>query len=96
MVKAKRIFCIVAYDIKNDKSRSKVAQLLEKYGVRVNFSVFECLFTEVQYTKIKQQIENKINKQEDSIVYYPICVNCFTKIVYQPKHRQTIETVQIL
>lgn len=96
MVKAKRIFCIVAYDIKNDKRRNKVAKILEKYGVRINFSVFECLFTEVQYSKATQLIENKINKHEDSVVYYPICVNCFTKITYQPKRLKTVETVQIL
>lgn len=96
MVKAKRVFCVIAYDIKDDKRRIKIASILEKYGVRVNFSVFECLFTEVQYAKIRQQIESKINRHEDSIIYYPICVNCFSKIVYQPKRRETTETIQIL
>lgn len=96
MVKAKRIFCVIAYDIKEDKIRSKIAKLLEKYGIRVNNSVFECMFTNAQYAKIHLQIELLINKHEDSIVYYPICVNCFTKIVYQPKHLKTVETILII
>lgn len=96
MVKAKRLFCVVAYDIKDDRRRCRIVKILEKYGVRVNFSVFECLFTESQYIKVRQQIEIKTDRREDHIVYYPICVNCFSKIVYQPEQHRTIETVQIL
>lgn len=32
---------IVAYDISNDKLRTQISKFLEKYGVRVQFSVFE-------------------------------------------------------
>ncbi|WP_106829885.1 CRISPR-associated endonuclease Cas2 [Parabacteroides pacaensis] len=96
MVRAKRLFCIVAYDIRDDKRRNKVSKILEKYGVRINFSVFECLFTDSQYIKVRSQIEIKINSEEDSLVYYPICVNCFTKIVYQPKRKQSVEVVTVV
>jgi len=34
---------VVAYDITNDKRRKKLSDLLETYGVRVNYSVFEIL-----------------------------------------------------
>jgi len=95
MVRAKRIFCVVAYDVADDKRRSWVVKVLEKYGVRVNFSVFECLFTEGQYRKVQQILENKIDKREDRIVYYPICVTCYTKIVYQPAKAKTIQIVDI-
>lgn len=96
MVRAKRLFCIVAYDIRDDKRRNKVSKILEKYGVRINFSVFECLFTDSQYIKVRSQIEIKINREEDSLVYYPICVNCFTKIVYQPKRKQSVKVVTVV
>lgn len=33
------VFC---YDISRDKTRNKVADILERFGVRVQFSVFEC------------------------------------------------------
>ena len=38
----KKEFYVIAYDVTNDKRRRKVSELLEEWGVRVNFSVFEC------------------------------------------------------
>lgn len=32
---------IVTYDISNDKTRTQFSKFLEKYGVRIQFSVFE-------------------------------------------------------
>ena len=31
MVKAKKIFCVVAYDIQDDRSRIQISKILEKY-----------------------------------------------------------------
>ena len=33
---------IVSYDITSNKLRRKIAKELENYGVRVQYSVFEC------------------------------------------------------
>ena len=41
MVKAKKIFCVVAYDIQDDRSRIQISKILEKYGTRNNYRVFE-------------------------------------------------------
>lgn len=95
MVKAKRIFCVIAYDISDDRRRSQIVKMLEKYGVRVNYSVFECFFTESQYRKTKQALEDKMDKRDDSIVIYPLCVDCFTKIVYQPIQKGAVQIVDI-
>ena len=95
MGRAKKIFCVIAYDIADDKRRSRIVKILEKFGVRVNFSVFECMFTEGQYLKVQQTLKEKIKEKEDKIVYYSICVNCFTKIVYQPVYNKAIKSVEI-
>ncbi len=95
MVKAKRIFCVVAYDIKNDRCRAKVSKLLEKYGVRVNYSVFECLFTVQQLEETQAKTEKLIDKKEDSLVYYTVCVDCYTKTIYQPKRKIAHEITRI-
>jgi len=94
-MRAKRLFCVVAYDVSDDKRRNRVVKVLEKHGVRVNYSVFECMFTESRYVKVQEELKNKINEKEDTIIYYPICVNCFTKIVYQPVRKKTIEVVEV-
>jgi len=39
---------VVAYDITNDKRRKKLSDLLETYGVRVNYSVFEIELNETK------------------------------------------------
>ena len=60
MVKAKKIFCVVAYDIQDDRSRIQISKILEKYGTRINYSVFECMFTDRQFQKIQINLERWI------------------------------------
>lgn len=96
MAKAKRIFCVIAYDIHDDKLRGKVSKELEKYGYRINLSVFECMFTARQFVAIRQVIDKLIQSKKDSVVYYPICVDCFTRIVYQPQKKKILHTIQVL
>ncbi len=93
MVRAKKIFCIIAYDIKDDKRRYKVARILEKYGKRVNYSVFECMFTEKQFSMASEILNRKNRNKEESIVIYPVCVNCYTKILYYPEKKNKVQTV---
>lgn len=85
VMRAKKNFIVVAYDVADDRRRSHVVKLLEKVGVRINFSVFECLLTDTQFTKLQYEISQKIKAKKDIVVYYPICIDCYTKIVYQPK-----------
>lgn len=96
VMRAKKNFVVVAYDISDDKRRSHVVKILEKVGVRINYSVFECLLTDMQYEKLRNDILSKIKPKEDTVVYYPICVNCYTKIVYQSSHRRKYEKVSVV
>ncbi len=96
VMRAKKNFVVIAYDITDDKRRTKVMKTLEKVGTRVNLSVFECMLTDGQFEKLKKDIHGKINTKEDSIVYYPICVNCYTKIVYQVPKPRTFEKVTVV
>lgn len=96
VMRAKKNFVVVAYDISDDKRRSQVVKILEKVGVRINYSVFECLLTDMQYEKLRNDILSKIKPKEDTVVYYPICVNCYTKIVYQSSSRRKFEKVSVV
>lgn len=96
VMRAKKIFVVVAYDVSDDKRRSHVVKILEKVGVRINYSVFECLLTDVQFEKLQNNILGKIKPREDTVVYYPICVDCYTKIVYQPDSRRKYEKVSVV
>ncbi|MBC2698445.1 MAG: CRISPR-associated endonuclease Cas2, partial [ANME-2 cluster archaeon] len=37
------VFVVISYDISDDGMRKKVANILLDHGVRVQYSVFECL-----------------------------------------------------
>lgn len=93
---AKRIFCVVVYDVQSDRQRNKISKYLEKFGVRVNYSVFECMFTPRQLEDMQLKIQALIDAGEDSVVYYTICRDCYTKTVYQPRKKEVIRTVRVV
>lgn len=70
----------VAYDIPDDRRRTKLATLLEDYGRRVQLSVFECLLDERQLARMRHRIERLIRPDEDSIRLYVLCGSCEPKI----------------
>ncbi|WP_416672140.1 CRISPR-associated endonuclease Cas2 [Egbenema bharatensis] len=63
---------IVTYDIRNDKRRKKVADLLEGYGKRVQYSVFECVLPERKYEELRQRLRKRVKLPEDSVRFYPV------------------------
>jgi CRISPR-associated protein Cas2 len=83
--KARKKFIVVCYDVTKTKLRNKVADELGKFGKRANYSVFECMLTDTQFKQIKTKLGNMINSRTDKILYYQICVDCFTKITKQPE-----------
>lgn len=75
------MFYLITYDIINDKRRTKLSTLLEKYGTRVNYSVFECELTQRKLDKLLAEIELKklLHKEHDSLRFYHVCKNCAPK-----------------
>lgn len=51
-----RGFYLISYDIPDDKRRTKIAHLLEGYGERVQYSVFEVWATEKELETLRQQL----------------------------------------
>ncbi|OKH15961.1 CRISPR-associated endonuclease Cas2 [[Limnothrix rosea] IAM M-220] len=67
------MFYLVAYDISDNKRRKKIADLLEGYGCRVQFSVFECRLSVKKYGELKQRLRRYYREEEqDSLRFYPI------------------------
>ncbi len=74
------LFYIIVYDIPCDKRRQKISELLEGYGKRVQYSVFECLLNQSQYTELKKRLHKQIKSSEDSIRFYPLSKHTFNQI----------------
>ena len=72
---------LITYDIINDKRRKKLSDLLEGYGVRVNYSVFELEITKTQKERLLYEIELQklVDTKVDSLRFYHICANCVAK-----------------
>lgn len=94
-MRAKKIYCVVAYDIRKSKRRQQVVKLLTPFGRRVNKSVFECLFSDAQLARLRLDLQNIIVKKEDQVAIYPICVNCYARSVYIPAIRNDFSAVHV-
>ena len=77
-------FYVVVYDIGDDKRRAKVVKLLESIGTRMNYSVFECTLTDIQYRSMCKQLEKIVIRREDWVNVYPLCTECYARIAYIP------------
>ena len=71
---------VVAYDIPDDRRRLRVARILLGYGERVQYSVFECRITKVQYLRLKERLDEVIDPAEDRISFYLLCEACRKKV----------------
>lgn len=71
---------LVSYDIPDDRRRTKVAALLEGYGQRVQFSVFEVWLNDRQRRELLAQLEKQIKPNEDSVRLYFLCASCRQRV----------------
>ena len=77
------MFYLVCFDIVDDRTRRRVAKLLEGYGVRVQKSVFECPgMTEEHFVKLRARIDEHIDATWDSVRYYGLCRGCVRRVEY--------------
>lgn len=70
---------IICYDVCKTKRRNKLAALLEGYGLRANYSVFELDVSERIYAELKQCIARIIEPKTDKVLFYRICKTCMAK-----------------
>ncbi len=69
------MLCIVAYDIVNDGTRTQIANELENWGSRVQYSVFECDLTERRTKELSRRLARYL-AAGDSIRIYRLCEAC--------------------
>lgn len=74
------MYTIVSYDIADDARRVKVAKLMEDYGTRVQYSVFDCILDLAARAQLEHGLENIIDPTHDSVRFYPICRRCVRDI----------------
>ncbi len=71
---------VIAYDIPNDKRRTKVHKILLGYGKWTQYSLFECFLTKKQLLLLSSKLTEHLVAQQDSVRFYPLCANCVSKV----------------
>ena len=66
---------VLTYDVDTTtaagaKRLRRVAKLCERYGVRVQNSVFEVLLDAAQLVQLKEQLKGVIDSKQDSVRFY--------------------------
>ncbi|MBQ9334124.1 MAG: CRISPR-associated endonuclease Cas2 [Lachnospiraceae bacterium] len=73
---------VISYDIEQNRTRTRIAKILESYGRRVQYSVFECDISQKQYEQLYQKLAELMSEDvSGNIRFYHICRNCEARIV---------------
>lgn len=73
-------FYVVAYDIPDDKRRTKIHKILKGFGQWTEFSLFECFLTKKELLQMRAKLDKHLNPGEDRVRIYVICESCLAKI----------------
>ena len=91
---------VVAYDVntKNmagEKRLRKVAKICERYGTRVQNSVFEVLVNAAEATQLKAELRKVIDMEKDSIRFYRLG-NSFEQKIEKMGRQPLVQTGEAL
>jgi CRISPR-associated protein Cas2 len=75
-----KVFVVVAYDIPDDRRRTRVHKKLKSFGTAVQYSVFEAILDHAGLAKMEKMIRTEI-KGEDSVRLYSLCRQCQRRII---------------
>ena len=78
---------LIAYDISDPKRLRRVAETCENFGVRVQYSVFECRLAEDEFEDFWLQLLEDIDEDEDRIVAYKIAAHASDIARHRPGAR---------
>ena len=74
---------VIAYDIPNDRRRTKVHKALCGFGEWTQYSLFECFLSAKELVQLRAKLDDLLDPDEDSVRLYPLCEVC----------RERVETV---
>jgi len=92
-------FYLVCYDISDERRLSRVAKIMEDYGTRVLYSIFECYITPKEFDKMKSAVEKEMDPLDDRVRYYKLCPTCRKPVIhlgYGKKAKPTNDDTMIL
>ena len=74
------MYIVLAYDISDDRRRTKLYKKLKNFGVPVQLSVFEFNLTPSQKDDLIKTVLSHLKSEEDRFSLYVLCEECRKKI----------------
>jgi CRISPR-associated protein Cas2 len=71
---------IIAYDISDDRRRTKVHKVLSGFGTWTQYSLFECFLSKKELVMLKVKLARHLDTTRDSVRFYPLCASCVEKV----------------
>ena len=71
-----QMLTVIAYDISDHKRLAKVAKTCEDFGVRVQYSIFECHLDQESFNELWLRLLEIIDEDHDRLVAYKIDARC--------------------
>jgi CRISPR-associated protein Cas2 len=71
-----KMLTILAYDITEPRRLKRIAEICEDYGMRVQYSVFECRLEADKFDQFWNELLTVIDTATDRLVGYKVCVAC--------------------
>ena len=88
---------LISYDISNDKLRNRFSKFIKKFGVRIQYSVFEITNSKRMLNNIMCEIKNNFEtefNQTDSVIIIETSENCkITRFGYAKNEESDIIVV---
>lgn len=67
---------VIAYDVRDDAVRTRVAKVLEAVGERVQWSVFEADLDGAVLAEVLARLDRLVDPRTDSVRVYTLCGPC--------------------
>ena len=71
---------VIAYDITDNRRRTKVHHILSGFGKWTQYSLFECFLTGKELILLQSKLAHHLVAQQDSVRFYPVCAGCLGKV----------------
>ena len=65
----KRIRFLVFYDVRDARRLRHVARIIEGYGYRLQYSVFECALDNMRLQQLKAALDSELKHDEDQVMF---------------------------
>lgn len=75
-----RMLYVIAYDIPNDKRRTKVHKTLCGFGEWTQYSLFECFLNAKEVILLNAKLDVILKPDEDTVRIYPLCQTCQKRV----------------